>query len=154
MGCSIKMLDAISNGVMFFLKFYSFYWIVHTLVIISVSSLKECIVLYSLRKLSVELTFKLKWKLSRLLLPQIAVLFIGFKFDVDLLQKVCLSLMFLPLIDAGQWSDILWRNRNLIKYYYNFLDLQLCYTYGNINFESLLMVLGLLASLHFESLAY
>ena len=100
MGCSVKKLDAISNGVMFFLKFY-IYWIVYTLFVISISSLKECIVFYSLCKLSVELKFKLKWKLLRLLLPQLAVLFMDFKFDVGLLQQVCLSMTFLPLMDAG-----------------------------------------------------
>ena len=55
-GCSIKKLDATNNGVMLSLKFYIFCWIV---VIIHISSLKECIVFYSLRKLSVELIFNL-----------------------------------------------------------------------------------------------
>ena len=70
-GCSIKKLDAINNGVTFSLKFYIFYWIV--VVIHDISSLNECIVFYSLWKLSVELTFKFKCKLSRLLVLQLAV---------------------------------------------------------------------------------
>ena len=55
--CSIKN-DAINNGVMFSLKFQIFYWIV--VVVHDTSSLKECVVYYSLCKLSVELIFKLK----------------------------------------------------------------------------------------------
>ena len=98
-GCSIKKLDAINNSVMFSLKFYIFYWIV--VVIHDISSLKECIVFYSLWKLSVELIFKLKCKLSRLLLLQLAVFFLSFKFYVAFLQKLCLSMMFLPFIDAS-----------------------------------------------------
>ena len=43
MGCSIKKLNAINNGVMLSLKFYIFYWIV---VVIHILSLKECIVLF------------------------------------------------------------------------------------------------------------
>ena len=43
MGCSIKKLDAINNGVMLSLKFYIFYWMV---VVIHILSLKECIVLF------------------------------------------------------------------------------------------------------------
>ena len=98
-GCSIKKLDAINNSVMFSLKFYIFYWIV--VLIHDISSLKECIVFYSLWKLSVELIFKLKCKLSRLLLLQLAVFFLSFKSYVAFLQKLCLSMMFLPFIDAS-----------------------------------------------------
>ena len=58
--CSIKN-DAINNGVMFSLKFQIFYW--RVVVIHDISSLKECVVYYSLCKLSVELIFKLKCKL-------------------------------------------------------------------------------------------
>ena len=39
----------------------------------------------------------------------------------------------------------------VIKYYYNFLDLQMCYADRTLGFESLLMVLELLALLHLES---
>ena len=42
----------------------------------------------------------------------------------------------------------------VIKYYYKFLDLQMCYFARTFDSESLLMVLDLLASFHFESLAY
>ena len=42
----------------------------------------------------------------------------------------------------------------VIKCYYNFLDLQMCYSDRTFDFESLLMVLDLLASFQFESLAY
>ena len=101
-GCSVKKLHAMNNGAMFSLKFYIFYWIV--VVIHDISSLKECIVFYSLWKLTVELIFKCK--LSRLLLLKLAVLFIIFKFYVNLLQRVCLSMMFLP-------SAIPWRNRSV-----------------------------------------
>ena len=65
-----------------------------------ISTLKECIVFYSLWKLSVELLFKLKCKLPRLLLLQLAVFFVSFIFDLNLMQ-VCLSMIFLPFIDAG-----------------------------------------------------
>ena len=71
MDFSIKKLDAMNNSVTFTLKFYIFYWIV--VVIHDISSLKECNVFYSLRKLLVELIFKFKCKLSRLLLLQLAV---------------------------------------------------------------------------------
>ena len=94
--CSIKKLDAINNGVMFSLEFYIFYWIVVT--IHDISSLKECTVFYSLWKLPVELIFKLKCKLSRLILLQLAMFYISFKFYVGLLKRVCLSMMFLPFI--------------------------------------------------------
>ena len=157
MGCSMKKLDAISNGAMFFLKFYIFYWIVYTLVVLNISSLKECIALYSLWKLSVESTFKLKWKLSRLLLLQLAVLFIGFKFIADGLSLIDVSTFdrFRLII-----SNTVEKNRSVqnklpvIKYYYDFLDVQMCYSDRTFDFESLLMVLDLLASLHFELLAY
>ena len=39
----------------------------------------------------------------------------------------------------------------VIKYYYNFLDLQMCYADRTLGFESLLMVLELLALLHLDS---
>ena len=38
--------------------------------------------------------------------------------------------------------------------YYNFLDAQMCYSDRTFDFERLLMALDLLASFHFESLAY
>ena len=99
MGSSVKKLDAINNGVMLLLKFYIFYWIV--VVILNISSLKEYFVFYSLWKLSVELIFKLKCKLPRSLIFQLAVFFISFRFYVDLMQKVYLLMMFLPFIDVG-----------------------------------------------------
>ena len=43
---------------------------------------------------------------------------------------------------------------HVIKCYYIFLDFQMCYSDRNFDFESLLMVLDLLTSFHFESLAY
>ena len=42
----------------------------------------------------------------------------------------------------------------VIKCYYNFLDFQMYYSVRTIDFESLLMILDLLALFHFESLAY
>ena len=42
----------------------------------------------------------------------------------------------------------------VIKCYYNFLDFQMCYFDRTFDFESLLMVLNLLASFHFKSLPY
>ena len=41
-----------------------------------------------------------------------------------------------------------------IRYYYNFLDIQMCYSDRTFDFESLHMVLDLLVSLHFKSIAY
>lgn len=41
----------------------------------------------------------------------------------------------------------------VIKYYYNFLDLHMCYSDKTFDFEILLIVLNLLASFHFKSLA-
>ena len=64
-------------------------------------SLKECIVFYSLWKLPVESVRKLKCKFSHLSLRHLAVFFIIFKFYVDLLQKVCFSVMFVPFINVG-----------------------------------------------------
>ena len=98
-GCSFKDLDAINNGAMFSLKFCIFYWI--AVVIHDISSLRECIVFYSLWKLSVDLIFKLKCKLLPLLLLQLAVFSISFKFYVDISQKVYLLMMLLHIIDAG-----------------------------------------------------
>ena len=63
---------------MLVIRCYFFYWIV--VVIHDTSSLKECIVFYSLWKLSVELIFKLTCKLSRLLLLQLAVFFLVLSF--------------------------------------------------------------------------
>ena len=97
MGCSIIKLDALKMGIMFSLKFYIIYWIV---LIIHITSLKECIVCCSLWKFSVELVFELKCKLSRLLLRHLAVYFITFKFHVDLLQKISLLIMSMPFIDV------------------------------------------------------
>ena len=42
----------------------------------------------------------------------------------------------------------------VIKCYYNFLDFHKCYSDRTFDSESLFMVLDLLASFHFESLAY
>ena len=42
----------------------------------------------------------------------------------------------------------------VIKCYYNFLDLQMCYSDRNFHFESLFMVLDLSPLFYFESLAY
>ena len=78
------------------------------------------------------------------------------KFYVDLFQKVCLC-MFLPFIDAVNNQQScgevgMFQNKlPVIKYYYNFLDLQMCYADRTLGFESLLMVLELLALLHLES---
>ena len=103
---------------MFSLKFCIIHWIV---VIIHEITSKEGIVFYSLWKLSVELVFELKCKLSRLLLclvavffmifnfyvdllllRHVAVFFMIFNFYVDLLQKISLSMMpVVPLIAAG-----------------------------------------------------
>ena len=77
---------------MFSLKFYIIHWIV--VIIHDITSSKECVVFYSLWKLSVELVFELKYKFLRLLFHHLAVFFIILKFYVDLLQKVCLSMMF------------------------------------------------------------
>ena len=84
---------------MFSLKFC----IIHSIVvIIHEITLYEWIVFYSLWKLPVELVFELKCKLSRLLLCHVAVFFMIFNFYVDLLQKVCLSMMpVVPLMAAG-----------------------------------------------------
>ena len=49
----------------------------------------------------------------------------------------------------------MFRNKlRVIKCYYNFLDLQMCYSDRTFDFESLLMVLDLLASFQFEPRAY
>ena len=79
---------------MFSLKFCIIYWIV---VIMHITSLKECIVLW---KLLLELVFEFECKLSRLLLRHLAVFFITFKFCVDLWQKTSLSIMPMPFIDV------------------------------------------------------
>ena len=90
-GCLIKKLDALKKGVVISLKFH----IIHRIVVImhEITSLKDCIVFYSLWELPVELVFELKCKLSRVLWRHLTVLFIIFKFHVDLLRKVCLSVM-------------------------------------------------------------
>ena len=75
--CLIKKLDAINNGDKFSLIFYIFYWIV--VVIHDILPLKECIVFYSLQKLSAELIFKLKCKFSRLSLLRLIAE--GFSFN-------------------------------------------------------------------------
>ena len=114
----------------------------------------------SLWRLSVELILKLECKLSRLLLLQLAVFFISFKFHVDQLQKFSLSVMFLPLNNPVNNQQYLgeigmFHSKPLvIKCYCNFLDLQMCYSDRSFDFESLLIVLDLLASFHFEPLAY
>ena len=43
---------------------------------------------------------------------------------------------------------------HIFKCYYNFLDFQMYYSDRTFDFENLFMVLDLLASFHFESLAY
>ena len=63
------------------LKFYINYWIV--VITHDITSLKECIVLYFLRKLSVGSLAELKCKLSCSLLCHSAVFFIVFKFHVE-----------------------------------------------------------------------
>ena len=78
---------------------------------------------YSLWKLSVELIFKLKCKLSRLLVLQLAVYFISFKFNVDLLQKDCVSRMFLHFIDAVNNQQY----RGEIEVFHNKLRVIKCY---------------------------
>ena len=77
---------------MLYLKLHIIHWTV--VIIHDIAPLKECIVFYSLKKLSVELVFELKCKLARLLLRHLAVFFILFKFYVDLMQKVCLLMIF------------------------------------------------------------
>ena len=70
-GCLIEKLEALNEGIMFSLKLYLICWMV--VIIHDVTSSKECIVFYSLWKLSVELVFELKCQLSRLLLLHLAV---------------------------------------------------------------------------------
>ena len=70
-GCLIEKLEALNEGIMFSLKLYLMCWMV--VIIHDVTSSKECIVFYSLWKLSVELVFELKCQLSRLLLLHLAV---------------------------------------------------------------------------------
>ena len=81
------------------LIFYLIHWIVVT--IHDIRSLKECHALYSLRKLSAGLLLELKCKLSRLSLRHLTLYFIVLKFLCELLEKVCLSIVFVSFIDDG-----------------------------------------------------
>ena len=77
-GCSIKKLDTLTMGARFSLNFYIIHWIV--VIIHDITSLKEYIVFYALWKMSVELVFELKCKLSCLLLRHLVVFFIIINF--------------------------------------------------------------------------
>ena len=120
--------NSLKKDAIFSLKFYIIYWIV--IIKRGVTSLKECIVLSSLWKLYLHVNCQVYQYFSEQYVLSI------FKFYVDLLQKICLSMMVAPL-------GVFYSKLRVIKCYYSILYFQKNYSASIFDFGNLLIVLNL-----------